>query len=151
MLIFIALGIVGYQMVQVWNQADSVYEEAQEILAAKMPDVTILNQQIYNGKEQWIWFEVQDTKGEASHVLVASEQKLGQVDCIIRKTLDGISGEDAKVLVTQSEHPSKITRTVLGVEEGRVIWEITYRDALNKLSYYYLDFTTGEFVKSFTL
>lgn len=150
-LIFVGLGTAGYQMVQIWNQTEPVYQQAKAVLETELPDVTIVHQDIYNGEEQWVWFEVQDSNGEGFHVLIPSEKKDKQFACMIRKTLGGISKEEAKVLVTQSEHPKKMDRVVLGVEEGRIVWEITYRDDSNRWNYYYLDFTTGEFVKSFTL
>lgn len=151
LLVFIVGGFGIYQVVQIWNQTDTVYEEAQSTLFAELPGVIILSQDIYNGEEQWVWFEIQDAEGVRSHVLIPTKKKEDQLPYIMRKVLGGISQADAEVFVTHAEHPKEITRTVLGVKEGRIVWEITYRDDSDKLSYYYVDFTTGDFVKSITL
>ena len=146
-LIFIVLVI---QFNDVWNQNDTVFKKAQVVLQTELPNASILDEDIYNGKEQWIWFFVDDLNVK-KHVLIPTTKKEEQPKAVVRSVSEGISKEDAKKILTEKESPQSISRVVLGVEDERVVWEITYQNQSNHLSYYYLDFGSGEFVKSFSL
>lgn len=144
-------GILIFQINQVWNQNDALFEKAQSTLQIELPNASILNKDIYNGKQQWIWFQVRDTNHEEKHVLIPTKKEDEQPNLVVRKITDGISKEDAIAILTEKETPKSISRVVLGIEDDRVVWEITYKNQSNQLSYYYLDFKSGEFVKSFSL
>ncbi|WP_391209019.1 DUF5590 domain-containing protein [Psychrobacillus sp. L4] len=60
---------------------------------------------------------------------------------------DGITKEQAKELAKKDEKISKLLHVKLGVEEVGPVWEISFINKDNKLSYVYLLFDNGDWWK----
>ena len=153
MVLFFLLIIVGIVSLinQVWNQNEVLFAEAERIVRAAMPEASVLEQGVYNGKQQWIWLCIMENDN-VKQVLVPLEKQEEQPDFVIRDALEGITMQEAEEMVKQQvESIRQIFHTVLGVEDERIVWEVTYQDQSGKLGYYYIDFESGEVVKIFLL
>ena len=97
MVLFFLLIIVGIVSLinQVWNQNDVLFAEAERIVRAEMPDASVLEQGVYNGKQQWIWLCIMENDN-VKQVLVPLEKQEEQPDFVIRDALEGITMQEAE-------------------------------------------------------
>jgi uncharacterized protein YpmB len=71
---------------------------------------------------------------------------------VLKKASSGITKEKAISIVKNDKNPQEIKSVRLGIENKKPLWEVTYVDKDKKhLTYYYLDFSSGEFIKRYSL
>lgn len=59
-----------------------------------------------------------------------------------------ISEQDASDIATNEMPTMKIIQTRLGLLDNKPIWEVTLKNENNTLTYYYIDASTGQWVKT---
>lgn len=59
-----------------------------------------------------------------------------------------ISEQDASDIATNEMAAMKIIQTRLGLLDNKPIWEVTLKNENNTLTYYYIDASTGQWVKT---
>lgn len=94
----------------------------------------------YHRKESFIVIKGINDEDETVFVFVPEEGELTVV-----KADDGITEKQARQLLRERVQYKRIMSVQLGIEDGSPLWEITYIDDKDRLTYYYLDFKTGEY------
>lgn len=61
---------------------------------------------------------------------------------------DLLSHDEALAITKNDKEPSKLMQARLGQLDGKVVWEVSYKDADDLLNYYYLDATNGEWIQT---
>ncbi len=70
---------------------------------------------------------------------------------IVRYEKDGISKKKVIDFFNKEVNPRKIIDIRLGIEENIPVWEVSYVDRKDRISYYYLAFKDGTFIKRYRL
>lgn len=82
-------------------------------------------------------------KNQDIYVLIS---KQGKVRVIPAK--NGINASQAKSLTLKRQHANKVTHAALGLYKGKLVWELTYYNRSNQLSYDLIRYKNGNLVKS---
>ncbi|WP_070121108.1 DUF5590 domain-containing protein [Bacillus marinisedimentorum] len=70
---------------------------------------------------------------------------------IVRYEKEGISKGQVIDFFNKEVNPRKIIDVRLGIEENVPVWEVSYIDRKDRISYYYLAFKDGTFIKRYRL
>ena len=101
------------------------------------------NFSIYNGLEQINVIEGENKQGEQIVVWIPEKSK----KVFFEKANNGLSKEQAIQKLNDEINPKEIISVRLGMEKNTPLWEIYYRSNNNLINYYYIHFTTGEWLK----
>lgn len=125
-----------------YNEAE---KKAVEIAKKEAELVSVDDFSIYNGTETYFVVKGKDIRGRRFVVWIPEEEK-GRI-ITVKREKDGITEDEARRIVMQKKAPKEIMSIKLGMENHIPLWEIYYRSKKDSISYYYIDFTTGEMLK----
>ncbi|RXJ03986.1 hypothetical protein DS745_00925 [Anaerobacillus alkaliphilus] len=101
----------------------------------------------YHGSESYQVFEALDVNGEEIYIWVAEALD----SHVVKPKSDGISFDDVSLFIKQELTPKKLISIKLGMENTIPLYEITYKDQQNRLSYYFISFKDGTYLKNYHL
>lgn len=101
---------------------------------------------LYRGNEKWDVITGKNSNGTMVAVWIPLDKK-SKVFSLPLKS--GISKDKAIEVLKQNREPFQIIHTKLGCERGTPLWEITYTNVRDKLCYFYVDFNSGKWFKSY--
>jgi uncharacterized protein YpmB len=128
------------------NTRDKSYENAQAIAYNNVGLQKPIDFYMYRGKEKWDVITGKNRNGTNIAVWIPLDKK-NKVFSLPLKS--GISKDEALEVLKQKREPYQIIHTKLGFENGTPLWEITYMNVRDKLCYFYVDFRSGDWLKSF--
>ncbi|MBD1381671.1 cell wall elongation regulator TseB-like domain-containing protein [Metabacillus arenae] len=71
---------------------------------------------------------------------------------VVKKQSSGVSSEEVLSKLKQERNPKKIVNIQLGIsEKDGLLWEVKYIDTKDRLTYYYVTFEDGTFIKRFSI
>ncbi|SDM44749.1 DUF5590 domain-containing protein [Bacillus sp. OK048] len=145
LVLFIVIGVGVFIKVYVSAQEplNAAKEKAVSLAKEKVDLSEVEDFHIYHGTETVSVLEGKNKKGEDIIVWIPEKSKKVMVD----KRKNGISKEDAVNRLLDEKSPKKIISVKLGMENNIPLWEIHYRSENNLINYYYVHFTTGEWLK----
>ncbi|MFP7484775.1 DUF5590 domain-containing protein [Priestia filamentosa] len=144
----------------VWLCAD-IYHSSISAEKVEKGDISILTKQYklknvepistYYGKKTYYIASGENEKGENVIAWVPEKAKKG--DVIVRKKEGIISKERVESIVKQDRNPEEIKSIRLAVSpNGKTpLWEVTYTDDENRLTYYYVTIGSGDFYRRYSL
>lgn len=145
MLVFLLLGAAGVIYIKAMEPFNEAEKIAVEIAKKEAELVTIDDFSIYNGTKTYFVVKGKDIRGRKFVVWIPEEKKDRKIT--VRREKDGITEEEARKIVMQKKTPKEIMSVKLGMENNIPLWEIYYRSNKDAISYYYIDFATGEMLK----
>lgn len=119
------------------SRAVSIAKEETEIT-----DITEFS--LYHGSNSY--YVVQGTDKDGKKLIAWIPEKGGKI--MVSAAQDGITESEAIDILYEKTSPEKIIDVRLGIEKNIPLWEIYYRTSNDKINYYYIDFETGEEVRS---
>lgn len=145
--------VAGWQTHSIYKAAVNDVQADEKKASAKAKEDFNLNSvtstQAYFGDHTFYVVEGTNNKNEDVIAWVPKSQKQ---KAVLKKVADGITKEQAIEIVQRDRDPKEIKSVRLGIENEKPLWEVTYIDQEEKhLTYYYLDFTSGEFMKRYSL
>ncbi len=141
-LLVFAAGFGYHVYSQILYNKTAGHEEAIEIATEEANLIEVLETSTYARNE--VYFVVKGIDEEDTTVFVFVPEAEGQV--VIVDAADGLTEEEALELLKERQSFTRILSVQLGLEGGSPTWEITYINDEDRLTYYYLDFHTGEFI-----
>lgn len=148
-IIFIVIFVVvilGVSIKVYFTSVDPVKAAEKKAVALANEEISLKDIEdfhIYNGLETVNVIEGKNTKGEKIIVWIPEKSK----KVFVKKAKDGLSKEEAIQKLLQEKKPKKIISVRLGMEKNIPLWEIYYRSSNNLINYYYVHFSTGEWLK----
>ena len=147
----VLLLIVGYvyylfSLIEGNNSRDKAFESAQSIAYNYVGLQNPKDFYMYRGKEDWDVITGENRNGTKIAVWVPLNKKNKTFSLPLKS---GIKKEEALEVLKQNREPFKIIHTKLGCDKDTPLWEITYLNVRDKLCYFYVDFRTGEWLKSY--
>lgn len=144
-IVLLALAILfGYHTYsQIMENKVQGHDEAIAIATeeANLKEVLEISTYAYNE----VYFVVKGIDDEDTTVYVfVPEEEEGKI--VIVDASEGITEDEAVQLLHERQSVDRILSVQLGLEGGSPAWEITYIDNEDRLTYYYLDFKTGEYL-----
>ncbi|TYR79938.1 hypothetical protein FZC66_12410 [Priestia megaterium] len=145
--------VIGWQTHAIYkaavNDVQSAEQKAADRAKADFKLKSVTDTQAYFGDHTFYIVEGKNAKAEN---VIAWVPKSKKQKSILKKASSGISKEQAISIVEQERNPKEIKSVRLGIENNIPLWEVTYVDQEKKhLTYYYVDFTNGEFMKRYSL
>lgn len=119
------------------SKAASIAKEETEIT-----DITEFS--LYHGSKSY--YVIQGTDKDGEKLIAWIPEKDGKI--LVSSVKDGITKSDAINILYEKTSPEEIIDVQLGIEKNIPLWEIYYRSSNDKINYYYIDFETGEEVRS---
>ncbi len=107
----------------------------------------ITNVNFYHGTDSYQVFASVDEDGEEVYIWVPETLDTH----LLKRKVEGISFEDVATFAKQELEPKKLISIKLGVEQTIPLYEITYLDNQDRLSYYYMTFKDGTYLKHYHL
>ncbi|MBM6613733.1 DUF5590 domain-containing protein [Desemzia sp. RIT804] len=97
----------------------------------------------YNGTETYFTVTGTNQEGEAIVAIVAQD---GGATTVFNQA-DVITESEAIQITKQAANPKEILEARIGMEKGKAIWEVAYKQENGRLGYYVLSLETGEWLK----
>lgn len=116
---------------------------AEEIAKRETSLVTLTDFSLYNGSSTYYVIKGIDQEGE--NIVVWVPENEGKI--IVKKENEGITKKEALQKLYNEKNPEEVMAVRLGIENNIPLWEIYYRTGKNLINYYYVDFSTGEWLK----
>ena len=92
------------------------------------------------------YFTVAGTNNEKEKVYVIISKKGNKINIYAQNK--GITATKAQSIVTKLRKPKKIFKVALGLKDNEVVWEVSYRNAYNRLCYDLISFKDGTILKT---
>ncbi|MCA1030481.1 DUF5590 domain-containing protein [Bacillus timonensis] len=121
-------------------------EIAVEIAREKASIVTVDEVYTYYGSKEYQVVIGHNDKGE--NVIVWVPERKDKI--VSRLNSQGVTKKSVLKKLYEERKPKKIKSVKLGIERNIPIWEVIYYDQNDRLTYYYSDFQTGNFLKRTT-
>ena len=145
-ILIVAIGICLASVVYI--NAMNPVKEARELAYQKVKDETSLVEvddfSLYHGQETYYVVKGKEEDGTSIYVWVP--EKEGKI--IVLKQADGITEQEAINKLKEEKNPKEIISVRLGIEKGRPLWEMYYRSDGDLINYYYVEFKTGDWLKT---
>lgn len=136
--------VFGYRMyTEILENKTAGHDEAIEVATEEANLQEVIETSTYNRNETYIVVKGVDEDDTTVYVFVSDEEDKGVV---IVDASTGISEDEALGLLRERQSVSRILSVQIGLEGGSAVWEITYIDTDDRLTYYYMDFQTGEYL-----
>lgn len=119
------------------------HDEAIEVATEEANLQEVIETSTYNRNETYIVVKGVDEDDTTVYVFVSDEE---DKDVVIVDASIGLSEDEALELLRERQSVSRILSVQIGLEGGSAVWEITYIDTDDRLTYYYMDFQTGEYL-----
>lgn len=145
---FVASLVVVITVLVLWVAASpfsDIKKQAEQLVLETNKISSVTDSYVYNGNNPYVTvFGVDENGGDkALFVPINLDEKLIQeinVD-------DGITKEQALSVLNDEAQVKEVLHTKLGFEEVGAVWEITYVNESNNLSYVYILFEDGQWWK----
>ncbi|HEL2497344.1 TPA: DUF5590 domain-containing protein [Streptococcus suis] len=138
---FILLSVVTFSIFTIWDIAAAPFNNVRShavAVATEYADLQTVNDfSIYNGTETYFCVFGVTSQGEEVAVLIPEASSTVYVYPLVQ----GISQEEAQA-IAKKNGASQVERTILGLRDGKPIWEVKSGTA-----YYLVEFETGNFIK----
>ncbi len=145
-LIIVAVGISGASVVYI-NAMSPIKEAKQRAIQIAQEETTLVEVDdfsLYHGQETYYILKGKDNEGTSIYVWIPEKEE----KIIVRKQADGITEQEAINKLKEEKHPKEIISVRLGIEKDIPLWEIYYRTDGDLINYYYVDFKTGDWLKT---
>ncbi|MFC4354601.1 hypothetical protein ACFO0S_05835 [Chryseomicrobium palamuruense] len=139
--IFSGIGIL-YTLAK--NPQDAEFEKVTKLVQDQQLIQEIESVYSYNSVKSYITVIGKTSEEEHVAYLVDKENYQSAFEV---KLSTGVTKEHAEELVSQNQAVKEILYTKLGYEEVGPVWEVTYVNAEDALSYTYVNFITGDWWK----
>jgi uncharacterized protein YpmB len=146
MLLVIAYGYYLYTLSAGNSSLNKAYEDAQLIAYNETGLQKPSDFYMYRGKEKWDVITGKNRNGTMVAIWIPLD-KNSKIFALPLKS--GITKDQALEVLKQQREPFQIIHTKLGCEQGIPLWEITYKNVKDKLCYFYVDFNSGKWLKSY--
>jgi len=120
------------------------FSEAQQIASNEYAMKQFDQFYYYSGNEAWNVITGKNEDNQAIGVWISRTS-----DGTKSLPLDGLTEQEAIGKLQANKDVGKIKKIVLGMEDDEPLWEITYLNAKDYLCYYYVDYYTGEMLRSY--
>lgn len=143
------IGIISFSWIYqiAMGQKEEGHEAAIE-RAKKQASIEQVEQvDTFVGKEKQFIVEGKNKQNDAIYVWVPASKK---EKVIAKKAKEGITSNQAVQAVQKENTISKLKNVQLAREGDVLLWEVTYLNENNQLSFSYVDFTTGRVEKNLT-
>lgn len=145
---FVASLVVVITVLVLWVAASpfsDIKKQAEQLVLDTNKISSVTDSYVYNGNNPYVTVFGVDENGvdKALFVPINLDEKLIQeinVD-------DGITKEQALSVLNDEAQVKEVLHTKLGFEEVGAVWEITYVNESNNLSYVYILFEDGQWWK----
>jgi uncharacterized protein YpmB len=101
----------------------------------------------YHGTESFHVFQIADQDGEEFIVWVPHSLD----KYVVKQKNEGISIDEVKQFIERELNPKQLISIKLGMENSIPLYEIIYKDQQERLSYYFISFKTGTYLKHYHL
>ena len=142
LIVLIIIGSGTYLYKSAMKPINTAEEIAVEIAEKETKLVSVEDFTVYNGKDSYYVIKGKKNFNVDIYVLINKETQ----DVMVKQAQHGITSDEALQLVFGTTIPDQ-AKVQLGMENRVVYWEVSYLTDLNTLSYYYIDFETGEILK----
>ncbi|MBM7647962.1 uncharacterized protein YpmB [Bacillus ectoiniformans] len=147
-IIFIPIFIFFIAALTLYNSAQKPYVKAEEKAAAAARNdagiVTVTDFYLYHGQETYYVLKGQTEKNVEKVVWIPKDKKKKQT---VRTYKEGVTKEQALKKLMSEQKPEELLSIKLGMEKNKPVWEITFVNSRQQLSYYYLLFDSGKWLK----
>jgi uncharacterized protein YpmB len=121
--------------------------EALQFLQESIDIDEIIVADYYHGTESFHVFQLTDQEGDELIVWVPNTLDM----YVVKQKNEGINFEDVKQFIERELTPKRLISIKLGMENSIPLYEITYIDQQDRLSYYFISFKTGTYLKHYHL
>lgn len=144
LILIILIFLVGWSIYAVGNHPKAEAERQATTIAKRYANLkTRTGFYIYNRENTYYTVAGKNNKGQ--RILVIVPQKNGSVRVVKQST--GLTEQQALAQVKSSEHPKRVLKTVPGIFNDKVVWEVTYLNNKGNLCYDLINFKTGSYVQ----
>lgn len=126
------------------NPQDTEFERVSKLIQDQQLIEEIESVYSYNSEKSYITVIGKTTEKEPVAYLVDKENYQSAYEV---KLSTGVTKDHAEEMVTKNQAVKEILYTKLGYEEVGPVWEVTYVNADDSLSYTYVNFITGDWWK----
>lgn len=98
----------------------------------------------YNGNETYFTVVGKNEKNQSKIVII--QQGNGKVT--IYDAENTLSESDVYKITWRDRKPKKVLEARIGLEDGKPIWEVSYKQENGRIGYYILSLQTGEWIRS---
>ncbi|TPE70829.1 DUF5590 domain-containing protein [Halalkalibacterium halodurans] len=140
----IGAGAYGYTVIKSPFSEDE--EQAVQLVLSEGYLATVNDASYYHGSDAYQVIHGLDEDGEERIVWVGPDDQV-----ISKKASEGISEEDVRAIIERELAVRELVAIRLGVENEHPVYEVTYYDEEGRLSYYYVSFYDGTFIKRYSL
>lgn len=154
---FISSGIIILFIVGIWQGFgfyshinDPIQKSESEALRFLQESIDIDQINVadyYHGTESFHVFQLTDQDGDELIVWVPNTLET----YVVKQRTEGISFEDVKQFIEKELSLKQLISIKLGMENSIPLYEITYIDQEDRLSYYFISFKTGTYLKHYHL
>ncbi|ALM28896.1 cell wall elongation/penicillin-binding protein regulator TseB [Bacillus altitudinis] len=143
------IGIISFSWIyqMAMGQKEEGHEAAIERAKKQSSLAQVEQVDTFVGKEKQFIVEGKNKQNDAIYVWVPASKK---EKVIAKKAKEGITSNQAVQAVQKENTISKLKNVQLAREGDVLLWEVTYLNENNQLSFSYVDFTTGRVEKNLT-
>ncbi|MDI6648272.1 cell wall elongation/penicillin-binding protein regulator TseB [Bacillus altitudinis] len=143
------IGIISFSWIyqMAMGQKEEGHESAIERAKKQASLAQVEQVDTFVGKEKQFIVEGKNKQNDAIYVWVPASKK---EKVIAKKAKEGITSNQAVQAVQKENTISKLKNVQLAREGDVLLWEVTYLNENNQLSFSYVDFTTGRVEKNLT-
>ncbi|KAJ0071797.1 cell wall elongation/penicillin-binding protein regulator TseB [Bacillus altitudinis] len=143
------IGIISFSWIyqMAMGQKEEGHEAAIERAKKQASLAQVEQVDTFVGKEKQFIVEGKNKQNDAIYVWVPASKK---EKVIAKKAKEGITSNQAVQAVQKENTISKLKNVQLAREGDVLLWEVTYLNENNQLSFSYVDFTTGRVEKNLT-
>ncbi|APH04635.1 DUF5590 domain-containing protein [Bacillus weihaiensis] len=131
-----------------YNEGHSASEE----IAKNEGNLTVIDDvATYNADQQYHIISGRTNSNDKIYVWVPQTTEEKNKKIIVKKQEDGITSSQALKYVQSKYEVTKLISVKIGMDNNIPIWEVKYRDELNRYTFDYVQFSTGEIIKHMAL
>lgn len=148
MTIFLVLMIVlvGIILVQATSPERSAKKQATKI-AKEISGIKTVDEFYWFNREETSYTVVGRDADNQGIITIIPEDG---TEALIIYSNEGLSDRDAVQAVLDLNETKSISKITLGMYDNKPVWEISAKSKENRLSYYLVDFKTGEIINKLT-
>ena len=148
LIVFIPLFVFLLAAFILYTSAQNPYVKAEEKAAAaaesKAGITAVSDFYLYHGQKTYYVVKGQTEKNVEKVIWIPKNQKEKQ---IVRAYKKGVTKEQALKKLMAEQKPKELLSIKLGIEKKKPVWEITFVNSRQQLSYYYLLFDSRTWLK----
>ncbi|WP_147804759.1 DUF5590 domain-containing protein [Alkalicoccus halolimnae] len=142
-------GFVYFYFSSILSPLEARQEAAVENAMEEADIQEVKNVDYFHGSRSYQVIDAVTNEDEAIYVLV--EETESETDPVILPHSEGISFDEAAAAAGENSNIAELKSVKIGLMEDTPVYEIHYADPEGRLSYYYVTFANGEYVRSYQL